>query len=152
MSFYCPSRLFIHSQNEATLVHKGPEDRNHFVGEKSLVSTWPAVLGRTPRVCHFTRSHANGEKCYRLETSDLPESTSSLLSLPRSQGLPAARAPAGQEVQFPAVAKDPRFSGSIPPHLWTHWQKSPPCPFWQNSAESKLKNELLACFLFNVYV
>ena len=31
--------LVIHSQNEGRVVHKWPKDRNHFVGEKSFVST-----------------------------------------------------------------------------------------------------------------
>lgn len=122
--------VFIHSQNEARVVHKWPKGRNHFVGEKSFVSKQPLLAKIQEDIISIEAMPIKREMLQ-------PENKQAggvhfllALSLQRSYGLPTACALVGQELQDPSTALDPRFPGITHPSApWDSLANCPPKPF-----------------------
>ena len=118
--FYSPKlthcRLVIHSQNEARVVHKWPKDRNHFVGEKSFVSTQP-LLAKNQEYITSKEAMPIKREMWKPENKQ-PDGVHILTALSyRATDCLWPVHPQGRNFRTPPWPP-------IPQHLWTHWQKS----------------------------
>lgn len=102
--------LFIHSQNEARVVHKWPRDRTHFVREESFASIQP-FLAKIQEYIIPTKVMPIKKEMWQLEKKQ-PGGVHSLIavSLLQSHRLPTACVSTEQEFQDPSMAPEPQVS------------------------------------------